>query len=145
MLHLHLKECDSTQLYLKENLNDLFSKNFHILISTDRQLNGIGRNSHHWNDHPNALAFSFLLKPSINAITIPLAVGIILCQYIKEKWSIDLTLKWPNDLINHQGLKCGGIICQYISHESIICGVGLNLGHSGELFNDKNYKTPAGV
>ena len=145
MLHLHLKECDSTQLYLKENFKDLFLKDSYVLISTDKQLKGIGRNGNRWDDYPNALTFSFLLKPTINVITIPLAAGIILCQYIKEQWGVDLNLKWPNDLINRYYQKCGGIICQYIDHESIICGIGLNLGYSKKLSGEQNYKTPAGV
>jgi len=145
MLHLHLKECDSTQLYLKENFKDLFLKDSCVLISTDKQLKGIGRNGHRWDDYPNALTFSFLLRPSINVITIPLAVGIILCEYVKEKWATDLNLKWPNDLINCQYQKCGGIICQYVDHESVICGVGLNLGFTKKLSEEQNYKTPAGV
>jgi len=145
MLHLHLKECDSTQLYLKEKFKDLFLKDSCILVSTDKQLMGVGRNNHRWDDYPNSVAFSFLIKPSINVTTIPLAVGISLCQYAKEKWGADLNLKWPNDLINSRGQKCGGIICQYINCESIICGVGLNLGYSKELFDVQNYKIPAGA
>ena len=39
-----------------------------------------------------------------------------------------MLIKWPNDLLDIELKKCGGIICQYIDSETVIVGLGLNLG-----------------
>ena len=41
-----------------------------------------------------------------------------------------MRLKWPNDLINAQGQKCGGILCTFLSEKAIIVGIGINYGRS---------------
>ena len=49
----------------------------------------------------------------------------------------DVTIKWPNDILNRSGLKVGGILCECVPAASgadcYILGVGLNLHSSPDL------------
>ena len=55
-----------------------------------------------------------------------------------------MSLKWPNDLINIQGQKCGGFICDLYDNDTIIVGVGINMG-PGNFASIKNTIVPAGA
>ena len=77
----------------------------------------------------NALAFSFALKPHIRTTLTPLEVASILIKYFQRE-QFSLHLKWPNDLLNSQGQKCGGILCTFLTEETIIVGIGLNWGRA---------------
>lgn len=70
-----------------------------------------------------------------------LEIGVLLVDFFKEKNIDDLYLKWPNDLLNGKGEKCGGILCQLID-EQLIVGIGLNFQNEKEQRGD--YKFPIG-
>ncbi len=138
MYHKHLKETDSTQKQLLEIIAS--SKEQDILISTQKQNHGYGRNDNEWQHLSNALAFSCTVKPSNPPTLTPLEVGVHLCHYLKKKWDKDTLLKWPNDLLSTDGQKCGGILCNYIDNNNIAIGIGINWGECdsySNLFQDK--------
>lgn len=120
MHHIHLKKCSSTQAYLLK-LNRSRKEDF--LVSTQEQFNGIGRREKTWQQFSSTLCFSMTLSPSSPVTLTSLEVGALLAQFFKEQ---DIKLKWPNDLINSQHEKCGGIIMQSQSEE-VIVGIGINL------------------
>jgi len=128
MLQEHFKTINSTQIYLKENLDNLLSKDSEIIISCSEQTNGIGRNGNIWDAYLNSLAFSFTIKPSTIPSLTPIEIGLLTISFIKEKYKKSLFAKWPNDLLTIEGKKCGGILCQYINEKIVIGGLGLNLG-----------------
>ena len=39
-------------------------------------------------------------------------------------------MKWPNDLLNTLGQKCGGILCTLLTEEIMLVGIGLNFGRT---------------
>ncbi|RLA63243.1 MAG: biotin--[acetyl-CoA-carboxylase] ligase [Epsilonproteobacteria bacterium] len=119
--HIHLASVDSTQLYLKEHLED-----GNILISAEEQTHGVGRQKKKWVHQKNSLAFSFTLKPCEVPTLTPLEVSVLIAKFIKENFALKLKLKWPNDLLNEKGEKCGGILIQNIEGRLIV-GVGINL------------------
>ena len=119
MQSIHLKETESTQTYLKQNYSDLHQE---ILVSTSNQIGGHGRRGTQWKHLPDALAFSFTLKPNDTLTLTPLEVGCLLAKFFSPK----LLVKWPNDLINDRKEKVGGIICQLVG-DVIVVGVGINL------------------
>lgn len=124
MHQIHLKECTSTQeevkRLLKENPGD-------YLISTDSQVAGIGRQGSQWIHFEDALAFSFTLKANEELTLTPLEIGCLLAIYFKPK----VHLKWPNDLLDKDGAKIGGILCQIVN-DRIVVGIGLNLKNKKE-------------
>lgn len=130
MYHKHFKEIESTQIFLKDNLEKLLENgDKDILISCSKQTHGIGSKTNSWEMFPNSLAFSFTLKPQNKVATLtPLEIAVILVCFFKKNLHRDVFLKWPNDLLTADGKKCGGIICQFINSSTIIAGIGINLG-----------------
>lgn len=133
--HIHLTECDSTQLQLEKYLKDPKKKK-DILISSLFQTLGRGRQGNTWTSLENSIALSFVIKPSEVLTLTSLEVGALICNFFKN---YDLKLKWPNDLLTHDGFKCGGILCQN-SSGLILVGVGLNLGKSQRLSKSEEFK-----
>jgi BirA family biotin operon repressor/biotin-[acetyl-CoA-carboxylase] ligase len=134
MKHLHFEEIDSTQDYL---ISQLSSGDAPHLVSAKIQTKGRGRSSNSWDSYENALAFSFKISASHTQTLTSLEMGVLICEFIEEA---GLKLKWPNDIINSKGHKCGGILIQLIDGQPVV-GIGLNWGKSPT--ND-SYKTPKG-
>lgn len=143
MYHEHFNTIASTQIYLKDNLGLMKQKENNILISCSEQTEGIGRRGNSWNTFPNSLALSFTLKPNAIASLTPIEIGLITIDFFKKKFNKELLLKWPNDILTLEGKKCGGIICQYIDHSTVIVGLGLNLGKC-EIATKQDYRHGVG-
>ena len=129
MKHIHLEECSSTQILLKKKIEQNASIRMPLLISASRQTEGRGRRQNQWVQTDNALAFSLTFKPHPEYGLTPLEVASILIKYFQGQ-GYGLHLKWPNDLLNSKGQKCGGILCTFLTEEIVIVGVGLNYGKS---------------
>jgi BirA family biotin operon repressor/biotin-[acetyl-CoA-carboxylase] ligase len=126
MHHVHFNSIHSTQLFLKDNLIELTSHDSNVLISAEEQTSGIGRRGNYWDTYQSSLALSFTLEPNQIPTLTPIEVGCIICQFLEEVYQQKIQLKWPNDLLDKNGKKCGGIISQYIHQNLVIVGVGLN-------------------
>ena len=126
--HVRFFEIPSTHKWLMENVALLRASGHQdILVSTEKQTAGIGRQGNCWYQTEHALAFSFTIAPDAVPTLTPLEIGVLLAQYFKEKFRIQLKLKWPNDLLDESLGKCGGIISQYVDDRCVVVGVGLNL------------------
>jgi len=134
MKHLHFEEIDSTQDHLIELIKNGEETD---LVSSVIQTKGRGRSKNTWDSYENALAFSFTVGASNTPTLTSLELGVHICNFIK---SAGLLLKWPNDIINSQGQKCGGILIQMIDGRPVV-GIGLNWGKSSQ---NLDYKTPKG-
>ncbi|MDD4973852.1 MAG: biotin--[acetyl-CoA-carboxylase] ligase [Bacteriovorax sp.] len=139
MNHQHFNSIPSTQIYLKDNLDTLKSSDPDVLISCSEQTHGIGRRGNNWDTYPNSLALSFTLRPNDIATLTPLEIGLIVINFFKIKFNKDLFLKWPNDILTSDGKKCGGILCQYVDQDTIVVGLGINLGKLEDSINN-NYR-----
>lgn len=128
MYQQHFNTIGSTQIFLKENLDRLKAQDSNILISCSEQTGGIGRKGNSWDSYPNSIAMSFTLKPNTKPTLTPIEVGLIAIRFFHKKFHKELFLKWPNDLLTADGRKCGGILCQYIDENTVIVGLGVNLG-----------------
>ena len=104
-----------------------------MIVITDHQFSGKGRNSNKWYMSPSkGLAMSIIILESLDiskAQLIPLAAGLAVAKALTNRGS-NPKLKWPNDiLVNKQ--KIAGILIQnklkgnYITHSVI--GLGLNV------------------
>lgn len=129
MYHTHFNTIHSTQIYLRDNLVELKSHSDDILISTSEQTLGVGRKASQWDSYANGLAMSFTIKPNPVPTLTPIEIGLLISAFLKSEYDILVRLKWPNDLLTISGKKCGGIIAQYIDTETVIAGLGLNLGN----------------
>lgn len=129
MYQEHFNSIASTQIYLKNKLEELWQKgDKDILISCSEQTEGVGRTGNRWESFPNSLAISFTLRPNSTPSLTPLEIGLITIKFLKRKLGKDLFIKWPNDILTTEGKKCGGIICQYIDSKTVVAGLGINLG-----------------
>lgn len=133
MFQQHFNTIGSTQVFLKENLDRLKTKDDDILISCSEQTNGIGRKGNSWDTFPNSLAMSFTIKPNDKPSLTPIEIGVLAVRFFHKHFNKELFLKWPNDILTSDGKKCGGILCQYIDERTVIVGFGINLGKLNNL------------
>ncbi len=128
---IHVERCDSTQELLKEQLA-LQDHCGDLTISCGHQLKGFGRGSNTWTDSPGTVCFSMTLEPHIKVTFTALEISLLISRFFSLKGK-DIKVKWPNDLINFQGKKCGGVIVQN-SGNRYFAGAGLNLFQNDSRF-----------
>jgi BirA family transcriptional regulator, biotin operon repressor / biotin---[acetyl-CoA-carboxylase] ligase len=131
MIHVHLNECNSTQDVLKEQLR-MSTSSETILVSCEKQLKGRGRGNHIWTAMNGTLCFSISLSAHQKQSFTALEISVLIARFFGQKGS-HLTLKWPNDLFNSLGKKCGGILIQN-SGDIMMCGIGVNLFSDSDEF-----------
>jgi BirA family biotin operon repressor/biotin-[acetyl-CoA-carboxylase] ligase len=120
------------------------------LVIADEQTKGRGRFDRKWITRPGAsLAFSLVLTPSPAQVTLlplfaPLA-GIAIWQTLKERYSIQTEIKWPNDILLHRQ-KCAGILVESSwigpTLRGVVVGIGINI-HPGSVPPPSNQMFPA--
>lgn len=137
MNHQHFDQIPSTHTELLKLVNDPSKE---ILISCEHQTSGRGQYSRTWDTYKHSLCFSFNLKKCPTTTLTSLEVGVHLLNYFKSIYNIDLNIKWPNDILNLQNHKVGGILIQSFRDEEFAVGVGLNFFPT--TFS-KDYRTPA--
>lgn len=120
---IHFTECDSTQDELKEQLG--LHPGASLLVSCDHQKNGRGRGENKWNSLAGTLCFSLTVTPSPVVSFTALEISLLVLRFFSEKGRT-LKLKWPNDLWDQKGKKCGGILIQGLQN-SYLAGIGLNI------------------
>ncbi|MDC1174847.1 biotin--[acetyl-CoA-carboxylase] ligase [Bacteriovoracaceae bacterium] len=137
MKHVHFESCASTQTHLKSELGNPSYQDENIVVSTSNQTDGIGRAGNEWLNSKRSLAFSFTLSPNEEMTLTSIEIGILVCEFFKQNFHKNITLKWPNDLMITPNEKCGGIICHLINPKKLVIGIGINL--LGQMILDKNY------
>ena len=107
-----------------------------MIIITDNQIKGKGRNGNSWFMAPSkGLAMSIILNQKLSieeAELIPIAVGVSIAKAIENRGAKP-QLKWPNDIFI-DGKKCGGVLCESkVSSNfihSMVIGIGLNINET---------------
>lgn len=134
---IHFEEIRSTQEYLVDN-KDLH--NSKTLISTDLQTKGTGQYGRNWDFKSGDIAFSAIVELNEQPTLTSLEMAVIMSWYLEEFHEKDISFKWPNDLLNSEGKKVGGILLNKVDDTKAIIGVGLNCN----THDDSNYNYPAG-
>lgn len=143
--HIHLNQCQSTQLELEEYADKFLDKNpSNIVISTSIQNKGVGRQNNQWDQYPKSLAFSFIITPNEISSLTPLEIGVLTVMFFRSFFAKELKLKWPNDILTTDGNKCGGILCKMRTDGLIMTGMGLNTIPIETNLKKLSYKIPAG-
>jgi BirA family transcriptional regulator, biotin operon repressor / biotin---[acetyl-CoA-carboxylase] ligase len=106
-----------------------------VLVSEEQRA-GRGRLDRGWTSPPGAgLTFSVLVRPGAPIVTwgwLPLLAGVALREAVTEVAGVDVSVKWPNDLLAAaDGRKLAGILAQ-TSGEAVVIGIGLNVSTSAE-------------
>ncbi|MFX1367101.1 MAG: biotin--[acetyl-CoA-carboxylase] ligase [Promethearchaeota archaeon] len=109
-----------------------------LLVISERQLGGRGRHGRKWESPSGGIYLSIVLRPRISNEFAPL-MGLMVANAtigginkaieFRKGSSVNVRLKWPNDLMV-EGRKLGGILGELVVREDgslmTIIGVGLN-------------------
>ncbi len=133
--HLHFEECESTQIILKTELEKR-DDSPNLLITSGKQTKGRGRSGNTWESVENSIAMSFIIDPNPVLTLTSLEIGALICLFFKSE---NPFLKWPNDILNSNRMKCAGILCQ-THRDKILVGLGLNYGPSKILEKSEQFK-----
>jgi BirA family biotin operon repressor/biotin-[acetyl-CoA-carboxylase] ligase len=102
-----------------------------LVIVAEQQLAGRGRRDRRWVSPPRAgLTLSVLLRPGAAVAQrhwawLPLLAGVALREAVVQLAEVDVTLKWPNDLLVDDA-KCAGILAEVVG-DAVVLGIGLNV------------------
>ena len=132
---LFFKSLPSTQIYLRELLQDK-SQELPLAVVADIQTKGIGSRDNRWISKQGNLFLSFALPLKSLPADLKLESASIYFSFILKETLCELGsnvfLKWPNDLYIKES-KIGGMITNVVG-ETIVCGVGLNIKRTDEIF-----------
>jgi BirA family transcriptional regulator, biotin operon repressor / biotin---[acetyl-CoA-carboxylase] ligase len=109
-----------------------------VLIA-EQQTAGRGRLDRSWDSQPGAaLTFSVLLRPSqvpsSRRSWLPLLSGVAMASALRAAAGLQVSLKWPNDVLARaeppgSGGKLAGILAEQAG-DAIVVGIGLNVSAS---------------
>ena len=109
------------------------------IVVAMRQASGRGRLGRSWVSPSGQGAYLSLvagMHGPDDVASLPLLVGVGLCQKISEISGAACRLKWPNDLMV-EDRKIGGILIDCVSRGTVgtaaVIGIGVNYGRSQEL------------
>ena len=102
------------------------------IVLADMQTGGRGRKQRLWNSPKGGLWFSIILTPHIpptDAMKITMCAACALTEAIKQKTTLNPTIKWPNDILINGKKVCGiltELSAEIDSINFLIIGIGLN-------------------
>lgn len=105
------------------------------LVITDNQTAGKGQRGNVWEAEPRQnLTFSLILKPGFLAVSKQFYLNVVIClalkDYLTEKISSTVYIKWPNDILVHEKKISGVLIENQLQGQVIVnsvVGIGLNM------------------
>jgi len=107
-----------------------------MVLVAEEQTAGRGRLDRSWQSQPGAaLLFSVLLRPTdvppASRGWLPLLTGVAVASALPAMTGVDVSLKWPNDVLagpasGASGSKLAGILAEQAG-DAIVIGVGLNV------------------
>ncbi|MGW6566078.1 biotin--[acetyl-CoA-carboxylase] ligase [Streptomyces sp. NPDC054975] len=104
------------------------------VLVAEEQTSGRGRLDRDWVSPPRAGIFvSVLFKPDVPVHRwgwLPLLAGVASATGLTKSAGVDLSLKWPNDLMVSVGgeeRKTGGILAERAGADGVVVGIGVNV------------------
>lgn len=135
-----LDVCDSTNTYLKSHYEQLKDK-LPVLVTSDLQTGGRGREQRKWISPGGKgvySSFGFNLEARETLSLLPLIAGIGVIETLKRLSTVELGIKWPNDVLWKKGdKKIAGILIENVIMETrlfCIAGIGINLNQTTDDF-----------
>jgi BirA family transcriptional regulator, biotin operon repressor / biotin---[acetyl-CoA-carboxylase] ligase len=105
------------------------------VVRAKRQNVGRGTHGRQWVSGDGGLWMSAVLPVAHDnkeVGTLPLLVGMALCEICREFGGVEVRLRWPNDLMI-RNLKVAGILLDRPTPEKVIIGIGVNLTQNPAL------------
>ena len=124
----HFYEIDSSQRALVAELSAGRASTGEVYLA-EFQSAGRGRGNRTFESQPGqGMLLSAVLSPTGQPESrwgwVPLIVGVAACSAIVKTTGVNVSLKWPNDVMIEEK-KVGGIIAEKIGHQ-IVVGIGIN-------------------
>jgi BirA family biotin operon repressor/biotin-[acetyl-CoA-carboxylase] ligase len=109
------------------------------VLVAEYQSTGRGRLDRVWTSPPRAgITVSTLLRPDVPAARrgwLPLLTGVALAEAVRGVTGVQVSLKWPNDLLAGDGRKLAGILAESAG-TAVVVGVGLNVSTTSDELPD---------
>lgn len=101
------------------------------MIIAGEQFAGMGRNSRTWSSPPGKgiYATTLISRPTSELPLIPLEIANHVASYLRDTFSIDARIKWPNDILV-KGRKIAGILIEARVQDDrayLLIGTGINV------------------
>jgi len=135
----YYKTIDSTNIYAKKIAND--SSEGTVVISEEQSM-GKGRLGKLWSSPKDCgIYMSIILKPNINVYEAPILTmiaGLSISNALRNITDLDISIKWPNDIIINNKKVCGILTEMSAEIERInyiVLGMGINV-NSQDFEND---------
>lgn len=126
------KKVDSTNIVAYE-LAEKGMKEGTVVLA-DEQIKGKGRHGRHWSSpSKGGIYMSCILRPAIapNEISrITLLAAVAVAQAIRDVTSLEVTIKWPNDIMVDNRKLCGILTEMKAEQDSVdfvVLGIGINV------------------
>lgn len=118
------------------------------ILLAEKQSSGRGRMGRVWvSNYGDGIWLSLILRPPImpsHAPQITFVTAVAACQAVREHTGLDVTIKWPNDLMIN-GKKICGILTELSAEidlvNHIVVGVGVNVNQDEKGFPEELQKT----
>jgi BirA family biotin operon repressor/biotin-[acetyl-CoA-carboxylase] ligase len=107
-----------------------------LTVVARRQQHGRGRLEHAWSSPLGGLYLSMAVaEPKLESGLVPVAVGALLSEALRERYGLDTLLKWPNDVLvrtpGHPLRKLAGVLVDRVALPAVgsvlVVGIGVNV------------------
>jgi BirA family biotin operon repressor/biotin-[acetyl-CoA-carboxylase] ligase len=135
--HLHFRQIGSTNERARQAAAEGAPGG--TLVTAEEQTAGRGRQGRPWSTPAGAaVAWSVLIREPVEVPgTLPLQIGVGVCEAVESLGATGVEMKWPND-VWIDGRKCAGILVEARPQDGwAVAGVGLNLSLSDDEFPEE--------
>ena len=125
--HRHFRRIDSTNEVARAMAASGAADG--TVVTAEEQTAGRGRQGRPWSTPAGgSLAWSVLLRRKVEVPgTLPLQIGVAVCEAVESLGVTRADVKWPND-VWIEGRKCAGILVEARPQDGwAVVGIGLNL------------------
>lgn len=143
---LHFHSVGSTMDEARARIAELHRGNW-LLVVADTQSAGRGRQGRGWSSESGGMyaTIGFATARPVGACSgLSLMVGVVACEVLAALGAT-LRLKWPNDLLDADGRKVGGILIEVAQHAEgaiVLVGIGLNVANPIALGEENRLYAP---
>jgi len=95
-------------------------------VRADRQTAGRGRFQRGWVSDEGGLWLSAVIPTGPNALALPLAVGVAVCDALRSIGLKQFRVRWPNDVLVENRKLAGLLIDQFVPGLAV-AGIGINV------------------
>jgi len=107
-------------------------------VRADVQTSGRGRFQRHWVSDKGGLWLSAVVPVGSDLATarlLPFAVGLAVCDTLREIGVMHLRLRWPNDVLANSR-KLAGLLLDQFKPQLAVAGIGINVFNNPEVSDE---------